>query len=115
MVYCRGMLEIEDFLLAAEEVLGVPAHRLIAVTNIPLAESALAAPHASYGGHSFYQHPIQQAAILASRVIRNHALPDGNKRVALVLAELHLSYHGYRLRAEPEEVDRAFGRSPRGR
>jgi death-on-curing protein len=99
---------IEDLLLAAEGVLGIDAERLINVTQIPLAESALAAPFAGVADRQFYEHPVQQAAVLASRIIRNHPLPDGNKRVALILMELHLEEHGYRLTAEPQEIDRMF-------
>ncbi len=102
------MLGIEDFLLTAEAVLSIDANAIARVTKIPLAESALAAPFASFGGHDFYEHPIQQAAILASRIIRNHPLPDGNKRVALLLMDLFLEEHGYRFTASPEEIDRTF-------
>jgi death-on-curing protein len=99
---------IEDYLLAAEAVLGIDADRLARVTKIPLAESALAAPFAGVGDLRFYEHPVQQAAVLASRIIRNHALPDGNKRVALILMELYLAERGYKLEATPEEIDRMF-------
>lgn len=102
------MLRIEDFLLAAEAVLETDAKDLIRLTKVPLAESALAAPYASFEGHVFYGHPIQRAAVLCSRIIRNHALPDGNKRVALILMDLHLEEDGYRLSASPPEIDRIF-------
>lgn len=106
--YAPCMLSIEDFLLTAEAVLGIDADRLQHVTKLPLAESALAAPHAGFGDQSFYPHPAQQAAVLASRVMRNHALPDGNKRVALILMNLHLEEHGLQLDATPEEIDHVF-------
>ncbi len=102
------MLEIEDFLLAAEAVLGIDAERLARVTQIPLAESALAAPYAGVADVQFYEHPVQRAAILASRIMRNHPLPDGNKRVALILMELCLAEGGWRLHARPDEIDRMF-------
>jgi death-on-curing protein len=102
------MLGIEDFLLAAESVLGIDPDRLMRVTKIPLAESALAAPFASFGGHEFYKHPLQRAAVLASRIMRNHPLPDGNKRVALLLMDIYLEQHGYRLTATPQDIDRTF-------
>jgi death on curing protein len=105
---------IEDFLLAAESVLGIDANRLARVTKIPLAESALAAPFASFGGHDFYEHPIERAAVLASRILRNHPLPDGNKRVALILMELYLEEQGWRLTATPVEIDNTL-RSVAGR
>lgn len=102
------MLGIEDFMLAAEAVLGIDTDRLLRVTKIPLAESALAAPFASFGGHEFYKHPRQRGAILASRIMRNHPLPDGNKRVALLMMNIHLEQHGYRLTATPGDIDRTF-------
>jgi death on curing protein len=102
------MFGIEDFLLAGEAVLGIEAVRLQHVTNIPLAESALAAPFATFGGHDFYEHPIQRTAVLASRIMRNHPLPDGNKRVALALTRLYLLEQGIRLTASPEDIDRTF-------
>jgi death on curing protein len=102
------MLGIEDFLLVAEAVLEIDAERLTKVTKIPLAESALAAPFAGVADLRFYEHPVQQAAVLASRIIRNHPLPDGNKRVALMLMDLHLEEHGYKLTAGPEDIDRMF-------
>ncbi len=102
------MLELEDFLLAAQAVLGVDASELLHVTKIPLAESALAAPFASFGGHDFYEHPIQRAAILASRIMRNHPLPDGNKRVALILMDIYLAEHGLTQTATQADRDRTF-------
>jgi death-on-curing protein len=77
-------LGLEDFLLIAEAVLDVPAETLKHATKLGLAESALNAPFASYGGQDFYPEPADRAAILCSRIVRNHALPDGNKRVALL-------------------------------
>lgn len=102
------MLGLEDFLLIAESVLGIDTDRLIRATNIPLAESALAAPLASFEGHEFYKHPLRRATVLASRIMRNHPLPDGNKRVALLLMDLYLEERGYRLTASPQDIDRTF-------
>ena len=102
------MFAIEDFLLAAEAVLKIDAEQLVHVTKIPLAESALAAPFASFGDHDFYEGPIQRAAILASRIMRNHALPDGNKRVALILMDDYLDRQGLRLTAAQGDRDRTF-------
>lgn len=79
-----GQLQLEDFLLIAEAVLGVPAETIKHATKLGLAESALNAPFASYGGQDFYPEPADRAAILCSRIVRNHPLPDGNKRVGLL-------------------------------
>lgn len=67
--------------MIAEAVLGIRAEALARVTRIGGAESALAAPFASFGGIDFYDDPVERAAICCSRVIRNHPLPDGNKRL----------------------------------
>jgi death-on-curing protein len=76
---------LDEFFLVAEAILGLPADRLIRATRIGLAESALAAPRATFGGVEFYPAPAVKAGILGARIIRNHPLPDGNKRVGLVL------------------------------
>ena len=102
------MFEIADFLMVAERLLGIDAERLKLIVNIPSAESALAAPFAGVADQMFYEHPVQRAAILASRIMRNHPLPDGNKRAALFLMDLYLEENGYRLAASPEEIDRMF-------
>jgi death-on-curing protein len=102
------MIEIVLFLQIAERVLDIDADRLKNVTKIGSAESALAAPFASFGGHDFYSDPVQRAAILASRIMRNHPLPDGNKRVALILMDYYLEDQGLRCTASDREIDRVF-------
>ncbi len=109
------MVAIEQFLLAAEAVLGIDADRLKTVTRIGSAESALAAPFASYGGHDFYEHPVKRAAVLASRIVRNHPLPDGNKRVALLLLDLYLEENGWRLTCTQPEIAQAIEALAAGR
>jgi death-on-curing protein len=82
-------LDLADFLLIAEAVLGVDARELAYAARLNLAESALAAPSATLEGHEFYPTFPEKAAVLCSRLIRNHPLPDGNKRVGyLCLIEL---------------------------
>lgn len=95
-------------LLTAEAVLDIDAARLKQVTKISSAESALAAPLASYDGHEFYPHPLQRTAILASRIMRNHPLPDGNEHVGLILMLDYLDQNGWTLTATPAEIDRTF-------
>jgi death on curing protein len=75
-------LNLGDFLLIAEAVLDIDAKRLSYATDLGAAESALAAPFAGFGETEFYPDPAAKAAILCSRIVRNHPLPDGNKRVA---------------------------------
>ncbi|HWC07714.1 MAG TPA: Fic family protein [Solirubrobacterales bacterium] len=75
-------LPFGDFLLIAEAVLGSSAEHLSRTVLLPGAESALAAPFATFDGVDFYPDPAERAAICCSRIIRNHPFPDGNKRVA---------------------------------
>ena len=104
----RLVISIEEFLVVAEAVLGIDADRLKTVTKIGSAESALAAPFATYGGHDLYEHPVKRAAVLASRINRNHPLPDGNKRVSLLLMDLYLRENGWELTCPQTEVARAI-------
>ena len=75
-------LDLADYLLIAEAVLGVPAEAIARWPGIGLAESALHAPAAGFEGVELYPDVIDKAAVLCSRLARNHPLPDGNKRVA---------------------------------
>lgn len=75
-------LDLADYLLVAESVLGRKAEDIARLDRISLAESALAAPTMSFGGVEFYPDPIMKAAVLCARLVRNHPLPDGNKRTA---------------------------------
>lgn len=52
--------------------------------------------------------PLQLAAILSSKLIRNHAFANGNKRTALLAANIFLIQHGYALQQDasvPEKND----------
>jgi death-on-curing protein len=81
-------LDLADYLLIAEEVLGVPAEAIAGWPGVGLAESALSAPSMGFGGVEFYPDLFDKAAVLCVRLARNHPLPDGNKRVAyLALVE----------------------------
>jgi death on curing protein len=98
-------LTIADFLLIAEAVLGIDAKRLARAIDVNMAESALAAPFAGWGDTEFFPDPAVKAAVLASRIVRNHPLPDGNKRVAhLAMREL-LARNGHKwMRPEEDEA-----------
>lgn len=73
-------IDLAEFLVIAERLLGVDAKALRSATKLDAAESALAAPFMGFGETLFYPDPAQRAAIVCSRIIRNHPLPDGNKR-----------------------------------
>ncbi len=71
-------LNLADYLLIAEAVLATPAEDLAHVIRLDLAESALVAPAAEFGGVEFYPDFADKVAVLCRRLIKNHALPDGN-------------------------------------
>ncbi len=74
------------------------------------AVSALDAPWASFAGVTFYPSPFERAAVLAAHLVRNHPLPDGNKRAALVSMLEHLHREGFPwpYRAHDDELAEVF-------
>jgi death on curing protein len=75
-------LSLTDLLAIGEGVLGIDVERLARVIDTGRAQSALAAPFAGMGDVELYPDVVHKAAVLCSRVVRNHPFPDGNKRVA---------------------------------
>jgi death-on-curing protein len=88
-------LDLADFLLIAEAALGVSAEELVRVTQLHLAASALDAPAAEFGGVEFYREFAVKAAVLCGHLIRNHPLPDGNKRVGFLCTVEFAERNGY--------------------
>lgn len=100
----QNHLDLADFLAIAERVLDVPAEQLQRAGRIDLAESALAAPHAHFEDVVFYPDPVDRAAILCSRIVRNHPLPDGNKRTGLLCMLELLHRDGSRLDTSDQDA-----------
>ena len=93
-------LTVEDLLIIAEEALGVPA-----VRDIGLLDSAAYRPQASAFGKDAYPTIDEKAAALLEAVARNHALVDGNKRLAWAAAVVFYDLNGFDL--GPPTVDEA--------
>lgn len=70
------------------------------VRDYGLLESALARPQASVFGQDAYPDLWQKAAALMESLARNHALVDGNKRLAWYATWVFLQINGHRLRAD---------------
>jgi death on curing protein len=101
-------LDLADYLLIAEAVLGVPAELIADFNRIGLAESALAAPQAGFGGVEAYPDFETQAAVLCWHLVKNHPLPDGNKRCAFLATVEFVERNGRTWIAapgDPEETD----------
>ncbi|MBB5935244.1 type II toxin-antitoxin system death-on-curing family toxin [Streptomyces zagrosensis] len=93
--------------LALPQLLGL-AERLGAseVRDYGLLESALARPQASVFGQDAYPDVWQKAAALMESLARNHAMVDGNKRLAWYATWVFLHINGHPL-AEGFDVDEA--------
>lgn len=77
-------LDLADYLFIAGAVLGIEPKVLAKAARLTLAESALAAPAAEFGGVEFYPDFHTKVAVLGWHLIRNHPLPDGNKRAGFL-------------------------------
>jgi death-on-curing protein len=86
--------DLGDYLAAASEILGVSEERLARLPRLKLAESALAVPFAGLGEEDAYPTLELKAAVLLERLVRNHPLPDGNKRTALAMTIDFLQQNG---------------------
>jgi death on curing protein len=97
-------LDIADFLAIVERIFGSRIHLSGASDHlVGLAESALVAPAASFGGLEFYPELPRKAAVLFSHLARNHPLADGNKRVALLCMVEFIERNGYSIALPTEE------------
>lgn len=86
-------IDLDDLLHTAERTLGGPA----VVRDHGLLESVLARPRASVFGEDAYPTLHLRAAALLHSLARNHALVDGDKRLALAGTIAFLGYNGWRL------------------
>ena len=100
-------ISLAEYVWLAEHVTGVEAGVLAKATRIELADSALHAPSASFGGEEFYPDIIDKAAVLTCRLAWNHPLPDGNKRAAWAALVLFLDLNGIVWSPDPPDVDGA--------
>jgi death-on-curing protein len=83
-------LNLDDYLVVASAITGVDVDTLLHAAKLNLADSALHAPQASFGGEEFYPHFVDKAAVLLTRLTKNHPLLDGNKRAAWVSFRLFI-------------------------
>ena len=98
-------LDLADYLVIAEAALGTSAETLSHLAQLHLAESALCAPAASFGGVEFYPEFEVKAALLCARIAKNHALPDGNKRTAYLCLLEFVERNGRTWQPSPADPD----------
>ncbi len=98
-------LELADALLIAETVLDIKAEVLAMGTDIGLLDSAVHAPAAGFGGYERYPDLAVKATVLCGHIAKNHALPDGNKRVAFLAMVEFLERNGREWTPPPGDWD----------
>jgi death on curing protein len=92
-------LDLDDLLEIAREAVGGD----VAVGDYGLLESALARPRASVFGQDAYPELHLKAAALLQSLARNHALVDGNERLAWTACRTFLALNGQWIRASEDE------------
>lgn len=86
-------LTLPELMRVAERALGGQ----VTVRDFGLLESAAARPQATASGADAYPDLDAKAAALLHSLARNHALADGNKRLALAAVIAFYGMNGYRL------------------
>lgn len=92
-------LDVEDLFHIAERTLGN-----VEVRDVGLLESAAARPLASAFGADAYPSMLEKAGALIHSLARNHALVDGNKRLALAGGIAFLGINGLQLTVSNDEA-----------
>lgn len=95
-------LDLDDLLVIAIDAIGSPP----LVRDYGLLEAALARPAATAFGSDAYPTIHAKAAALLHSLAANHALVDGNKRLALLATYVILDLNGYELNTTQ---DAAYG------
>ncbi len=93
-------LTLTELMYVAERTLGGQ----VGVRDHGLLQSALARPEATVFGTDAYPDLDQKAAALLHSLARNHALVDGNKRLALAATIAFLGINGRRLTLTNDEA-----------
>jgi death on curing protein len=92
-------LDLDDLLEIAREAIDSD----VVVRDYGLLESALARPGASVFGQDAYSDLHLKAAALLHSLARNHALKDGNKRLAWTACRTFLAINGQWISAPEDE------------
>lgn len=92
-------LDLDDLVKIARHAIGED----VAIKDVGLLESALARPRASAFGRDAYPDLHLKAAALFQSLARNHALVDGNKRLAWTACRTFLAINGQWISAAENE------------
>ena len=103
-------MSLEPAFLSIEDVLSIHARMIKEFGGMPgiagqgMLESAVAMPGAGIAGTFLHESLSAMAAAYLFHICKNHPFFDGNKRVAVVAAELFLNINGMRLNVSNEEL-----------
>ena len=87
-------LDLDDYLTIAEQVTGTDRAVLAGLPRIGLAASALASPAAGFGEVEAYPEFHVKAAVLLVHLVKNHPLPDANKRCGYLACREFVARNG---------------------
>ena len=91
-------LDLEDLLQLIDDLGAGP------VRDVGLLESAVARPRTNLFGEDAYPTLTTKAAALLHSICRNHALVDGNKRLAWLAATVFLDINGAAVTPSQDEA-----------
>ncbi|MCP3678610.1 MAG: type II toxin-antitoxin system death-on-curing family toxin [Deltaproteobacteria bacterium] len=75
------------------------------IRDLPLLESAVSRPMATFDRNDLYPDLFTKAAALMHGIIKNHPFIDGNKRTAITSASIFLLHNGYALTASNRTLE----------
>ena len=87
-------LELNDLLVIAHALLGAE----VPIRDLGLLEAAAARPRTSAFGEDAYPDLVTKAAALLQSIVKNHALVDGDKRLAWLSTFVFLRSNGHPMR-----------------
>lgn len=92
-------LDLDDLVLVAARAIAGK----VVVRDYGLLESAVARPRTTVGGAEAYPDVHTKAAALLHSLCRNHALVDGNKRLAWTACQVFLGLNGEWVEASEDD------------
>ena len=75
------------------------------VRDMPLLQSAIAQPQATFEGQYLHRDIFAMAAAYLFHIVQNHPFVDGNKRVGLETALVFLELNGCRIKARADALE----------
>ena len=95
---------LTEALVIAAATVGIDAKTLRLISRVDLLDPALFAPQATFDGIDLYENFHTKAAVLCRSVALNHALLDGNKRLAWQLLDYFCEINRYVLVSTTDEA-----------